>query len=91
MKTSNANVLLSTSAQSTPDVLSFIGSLLAAASSATLAGQQSQGGPERYRDEAYVAELRRRAAILLPAVGWDEDPQIDEPVEAAKKDPSAPR
>src|SRR5688572_20089717 len=42
--TSKSNLLLSTSAQSTPDGLSFIGSLLAAASSATLASSSPAWG-----------------------------------------------
>ena len=38
--------------------------------------------------EAYVAELRRRAALLNSALGWgDRNPELDELVKAAKKAP----
>jgi hypothetical protein len=46
-----------------------------------------EAAPEVYQDEAYVAELRRRAAILLPVLGDDRTPELDELVKAAKKAP----
>jgi hypothetical protein len=45
--------------------------------------------PELYRDEAYVAELRRRAAVLLPISG-DHNPEIDELVKPSKTQGSRP-
>jgi hypothetical protein len=50
-----------------------------------------EAAPEVYQDEAYVAELRRRATILLPVFGFDENPEIDELVKAAKKAPRRSR
>jgi hypothetical protein len=47
--------------------------------------------PEIYRDEAYVAELRRRAAILQSVFGYDYNQDIDELVKAAKKAPRRSR
>lgn len=47
--------------------------------------------PETYRDEAYVAELRRRATLLNTVLGWDDTPEIDELVKAAKKAPPPSR
>lgn len=53
---------------------------------------RKSGAPaEIYRDEAYVAELRRRAAILLPVFGYDYNQDIDELVKAAKKAPRRSR
>jgi hypothetical protein len=50
-----------------------------------------EASPALYRDEAYVAELRRRAAILLPVFGYDHTPDIDALVKAAKKVPRRSR
>jgi hypothetical protein len=50
-----------------------------------------KASPELYRDEAYVAELRRRAVILLPVFGYDYNPDIDALVKAAKKTPRRSR
>jgi hypothetical protein len=46
-----------------------------------------EADPGLYRDEAYVTELRRRAALLHSALGWDMDEELDELVKAAKKAP----
>ncbi|AKJ06302.1 hypothetical protein ATI61_105709 [Archangium gephyra] len=51
----------------------------------------AEAPPEVYRDEAYVAELRRRAAILHEVFGMDQTPEIDELVKAAKKTPRRSR
>lgn len=50
-----------------------------------------EAAPEVYWDEAYVAELRRRAALLLPVFGMDQTPEIDELVKAAKQAPLSSR
>ncbi len=50
-----------------------------------------EAAPEVYRDEAYVAELRRRAALLLSVFGDDHTPEIDELEKEAKKAPRRSR
>ena len=56
-----------------------------------LSDKKLEAPPELYRDEVYVAELRRRAAILLPVFGYDYNQDIDELVKAAKKAPRRSR